>query len=143
MRIGINGYEAVIPRFGYDLDTKLPIRVGSGAYCFELLTSLNKIDKKNNYLVYLPQKPTQDLPKESVNWKYKIIPARKLWTITALTPEFLFKKEKPDVFFTPTHYLPPFAPKNSVISILDISYIYFPGLFAKKDLISLLEKITS
>ena len=137
MRIGINGYEAVIPRFGYDLDTKLPIRVGSGAYCFELLTSLNKIDKKNNYLVYLPQEPTPDLPKESANWKYRTIPARKLWTVTALAPEFLFKKGKPDVFFTPTHYLPPFAPKKSVISILDVSYIYFPDLFAKKDLVRL------
>ena len=45
MTIGINGYEAVVSRFGYDPKTGLPIRVGSGEYCFELLLNLNKIDK--------------------------------------------------------------------------------------------------
>lgn len=137
MNIAINGYEAVIPRFGFDPETKLPIRVGSSVYCYELLVNLNKIDKKNDYVIYLPQKPTADMPEESENWKYKVIRARKLWTVTALTQEFLFKKEKIDVFFTPTHYLPPFAPKNSVISVLDVSYILFPNLFKKKDLIQL------
>ena len=137
MNIAINGYEAVVPRFGYDKKTNLPIKVGSGAYCFELLKSLYEIDKKNNYLIYLPQKPTADMPKETTHWKYKTIQARKLWTVTALSPEFLFKKEKTDVFFTPTHYLPPFAPKNCVITILDVSYIYFPELFNKRDLVQL------
>ena len=44
MVIGINGFEAVVPRFGYDKKTGLPNRVGSGQYCFELLISLHKID---------------------------------------------------------------------------------------------------
>lgn len=137
MRIAINGYEAVLPRFGFDEKTKLPIRVGSSAYCFELLKNLNKIDRKNNYTVFLPTKPTFDLPKETQNWKYKIIPKSKLWTITALTPHFLFGGNNIDVFFNPGHYLPPFAPRKSVISILDVSYLYFPELFKKNDLVKL------
>lgn len=134
MTIGINGYEAVVPRFGYDSVTGLPRRVGSGEYCFELLLNLNKIDKKNNYIIYLPQNPTSDMPKESENWHYKIIRPRKLWTLFGLSLEFLLKRSKVDVFFSPTHYLPLFCPKNSVISILDLSYIHFPELFKNSDL---------
>ncbi len=137
MKIGINGYEAVVPRFGYDKETKLPIRVGSGQYGYEIIKNLNKIDRKNDYLIYLPVNPSSDMPNVSENWKYKIISSRKLWTVTALSPHFIRNRSKVDVFFTPTHYLPPFAPKKSVISILDVSYIYFPQLFTKKDLIQL------
>ncbi|EKD86692.1 MAG: group 1 glycosyl transferase [uncultured bacterium] len=139
MVIGINGYEAVVSRFGYNSKTKLPNRVGSSAYCFELLINLNKLDKENEYLIYVPHKPTSDLPSESENWKYKIIPNRKFWTITSLGPHFLLNRKKLDVFFSPTHYLPPFGPGNSVISVLDVSYLYFPELFTKKDLIQLKE----
>jgi glycosyltransferase involved in cell wall biosynthesis len=137
MIIGINGYEAVVPRFGYDLKTGLPRRVGSGEYCFQLLVNLNKIDKKNNYIIYLPQKPTADLPKEAKNWHYKIVGPKKMWTLIGLSLEFLFRRSKPDVFFSPTHYLPIFAPKKSAISILDVSYIHFPELFKSADLAQL------
>ena len=134
MLIGINGYEAVVPRFGYDQRTGLPRRVGSGEYCYQLLRNLHKIDKKNKYLIYLPQSPTVDLPKESSNWHYKIIRPRKLWTLFGLSLEFLLRRSKPDVFLSPTHYLPIFAPSRSAISILDVSYIRFPELFKPNDL---------
>lgn len=134
MTIGINGYEAVVPRFGYDPKTGLPRRVGSGEYCFELLLNLNRIDKKNNYIIYLPQNPTIDLPKESTNWHYKIVRPRKMWTLLGLSLEFFLRRSKPDVFLSPTHYLPIFAPIRSFISILDVSYLKFPELFQKSDL---------
>ncbi len=136
MKIGINGYEAVVPRFGYNKTTNLPNRVGSSVYCFELLKNLAKIDIKNNYEIFLPQSPTNDLPKATDVWKYRVLPSRKMWTITSLSLSLL-KDRSLDVFFTPTHYLPIFAPKKSVVSILDVSYIYFPELFKKKDLIQL------
>ena len=91
MTIGINGYEEVVRRFGYDEKTGLPRRVGSGEYCFELLLNLNKLDKENNYIIYLPQAPSSDLPKESSNWRYKIVRPRKMWTLLGLSLEFLFK----------------------------------------------------
>lgn len=137
MRIGINGYEAVVPRFGYDKKTGLPNRVGSSEYCFELLSFLYKRDKKNEYLIYLPQEKTFDLPQESNNWRYRIIKQRRLWTALGLSLEFFLKKPKFDVFFSPTHYLPIFVPYPSVISVLDLSYIHFPYLFKKSDLLQL------
>lgn len=121
-------------RFGYDTKTGLPRRVGSGEYCFELLLNLNKIDKKNNYIIYLPQQPTSDLPKESSRWHYKIVGPRKMWTLIGLSLEFLLRRSKPDVFFSPTHYLPIVSPKKSAVSILDVSYIRYPQLFKKSDL---------
>lgn len=137
MRIGINGYEAVVPRFGYDLKKGLPNRVGSGKYCFELLLNFSNLDKENEYFIYLPTKPTEDLPKESTRWHYKIVGPRRFWTALGLSLEFFFKKPRLDVFFSPTHYLPPFVPYPSVISVLDLSYIHFPYLFKKSDLLQL------
>jgi len=134
MTIGINGYEAVISRFGYGQKSGLPRRVGSGEYCYQLLVNLHKIDKENAYIIYLPQYPTRDLPKESSTWHYKIVKPRKLWTIIGLSLEFLFRRSKPDVFLSPTHYLPIFTPNCSMISILDTSYIHFPELFKSNDL---------
>lgn len=132
--IGINGYEAVVSRFGYDPKTGLPRRVGSGEYCFELLVNLHKLDNQNQYLIYLPQNPTSDMPKERENWHYKIVRPRKMWTLFGLSLEFLFRKSKVDVFFSPTHYLPLVLPRRSAVSVLDLSYIRFPELFKKRDL---------
>ena len=136
MNIGINGYEAVVSRFGFDKKTNLPVRVGSGEYAYELLLELSKVDKKNNYYVYLPIKPTRDMPSENKQWRYIVFPSKKLWTLLGLSNKLLKNKEKINVFFSPTHYLPPIAPK-SVISILDVSYLKFPDLFKKKDLYQL------
>ncbi len=135
MRIGINGYEAVVPRLGYE-ENGLPKRVGSGEYCYQLLVNLNRIDKKNEYLIYLPKEPTSDLPKESSTWHYKIVKKRSKWNLFDLSFAF-FKRERLDVFFSPTHYLPLFLPFPSVISILDLSYLKFPSLFKKRDLYQL------
>jgi glycosyltransferase involved in cell wall biosynthesis len=134
MTIGINGYEAVVSRFGHDTETGLPRRVGSSEYCFQLLLNLNRIDKKNEYLIYLPQSPTPDLPQESANWHYKIIKPKKMWTLFRLSLEFLLGLSRPDIFFSPTHYLPIFSPKKSAISVLDVSYLKFPELFKRSDL---------
>lgn len=143
MNIGINGYEAVIPRFGFDEKTGLPIRVGSSIYCYELLVHLNRIDKKNDYVIYLPPLTGSDpaslgLPRTSKNWKYVFVKKRVgPWTITGLGLELLKAKSSIDIFFSPTHYLPFFVPGKSVVSILDVSYLHFPQLFKKKDLYQL------
>ncbi len=135
MKIGINGFEAVIPRFGYD-KSGLPNRVGSSEVCFELLSQLSKIDKKNKYSIFLPVPPTADLPTESENWHYEVIPDSKLWTVVGLGKKLLYG-EKFDVFFSPTHYGPLITRSPEVVSVLDVSYKYFPELFKKKDLAQL------
>lgn len=137
MNIGINGYEAVVPRFGYDAKTGLPNRAGSGEYCYQLINKLYQTDNTNNYVIYLPVAPAADMPKARVNWNYKIVKSKVLWTLLGLSRYFLGNPDKLDVFFSPTHYLPLYVPCKSVISLMDLSYLYFPGAFKKKDLYQL------
>ncbi len=137
MVIGINGYEAIVGRFGNDVKTNIPKRVGSSEYCFELLVNLHKIDIRNQYIIFLPQNPTPDLPKNSKNWYYKVLGPKRFWMIFGLSLELLFRRSKIDLLFSPTHYLPIFSPYKSAISVLDLSFIHFPELFKKKDLYQL------
>lgn len=137
MNIGINGYEAVVPRFGYDKKTGLPNRVGSGEFCFQLLKSLFDLDKKNNYFIYLPIPPSSDLPKENSNWHYVVFSSKKLWTLISLSKKLFNNKNNLDVFFSPTHYSPFTFLCPSVVAILDVSYLHFPGMFSRRDLYQL------
>lgn len=134
MKIGINGYEAVVPRFGFDEDG-IPNRVGSSEVCFQLLNQLSKIDSKNSYIIYVPFAPTSDMPKETGNWKYTIVHGKRLWTLFAL--KNAVNQDRLDIFFNPSHYSPFLLNCPQVITILDVSYKYFPELFKKKDLYKL------
>jgi glycosyltransferase involved in cell wall biosynthesis len=136
MNIGINGFEAVVPRFGFR-ENGLPNRVGSSEYCYQLLNNLQKIDNKNNYIIYLPTKVPADMPAENSRWKYDSFSVKKLWTLLGLGRKLSKNPDNLSVFFSPTHYLPLRVPVPSVISILDVSYHHYPALFNKKDLLQL------
>lgn len=125
MRIGVDGNEA-----------NVKYRVGAGQYAFEILKRLYSLDQKNQYLIYLKDNPLSDFPKERENWRYLFFGAKKLWTQISL-PVKLFFGPKLDLFFTPTHYAPRFSPVPRVITIFDLSYLYFPELFRKSDLYQL------
>lgn len=123
MKISIDGYEANVKD-----------RLGSSQVAFELLKSFEKIDEKNEYTILLPEKPLDDLPKEREGWKYKLLKPKTLWTKIAL-PLFLFSnKKKIDLFFSPTHYLPQYCPTKKIVTIFDLSFLHFPGMFEKGDL---------
>ena len=124
MIIGIDGNEANIER-----------RVGVNQYAFEILWGLYKLQDniKINYkfIVYLKNKPLNDLPKENNNWKYKIIPGKGLWIITKLMPWLLFTKDKPKVLFSPSHYTVPISTVPRVCSIMDLGYLNSSEQFEK------------
>ena len=126
MIIGIDGNEANVEN-----------KVGIGEYAYELLMQFHKSQSLNlKFQVYLKDIPRQDMPSPTSNFTYKIIGPRKLWTQFAL-PLRLLLGRKPDVFFTPSHYAPRFSLVPTAIAIMDLSYIHFPHLFAKKDLYQL------
>jgi len=126
MIIGIDGNEANIKN-----------RVGVNTYAFELLWNLWKLQgewkSKHRLIVYLKDDPLSDLPKETQNFKYKVIPGKGLWIITKLMPNLFLSKPKPDIFFSPSHYLPFIAPMPQVCSIMDLGYLEFSEQFTKKD----------
>lgn len=122
MSIGIDGNEANVKE-----------RVGVSEYAFELLREFSSA----KFIVYLKDKPRNELPQESKNWHYRVIGPRRLWTQIGLPLDLYFHRPRPDVFFTPTHYAPRFSPVPTVISIMDLSYIHFPEMFKKLDLYQL------
>lgn len=127
MIIGIDGNEANVEN-----------KVGISEYAFELLQQFKKYQMPNvKFQIYLKDLPREDMPKEKEGWKYKIIKPKKLWTQLGLPFNLFLSSPRPDVFFTPTHYAPRFCPVPTAISIMDLSYIYFPQLFKKSDLYQL------
>lgn len=127
MIVGIDGNEANVAK-----------RVGIGEYAHRLLDEFSRTKKKNlKFVIYLKNHPLDHMPEENATFKYKIIGPKKLWTQFALPLALLVGKNKPDIFFTPSHYAPRIALMPTAISIMDVSYLHFPDLFAKKDLYQL------
>lgn len=122
-RIWIDGYEANVPQ-----------RLGSGQMAYEVIRNIEKLDKKNDYTILLPSLPREDMPKERKGFKYKILKPSKLWTRIALPFALYTTKVKPDVFYTPTHYIPRFSPVKRVVTIFDLAFLRYQQMFTKKDL---------
>jgi len=126
MIIGIDGNEA-----------NQESRVGIGQFAFNVIKEIERIDKKNEYIVYLKQTPLPDLPLERPSFKYKVFGPGKLWTQIALPIKLFTQKENIDLFFSPSHYSPRFSPVPTIISIMDLWHHRHPEQFAKKDLYQL------
>ena len=133
MIIGIDGNEANVEK-----------RVGIGEYAFELLSQFSsskfippKAGQSSKFIIYLKDKPRDDLPSRNENWRYRVVGPRKLWTQIGLPLSLFLHEPRPDVFFSPTHYAPRFSPSPTAISIMDLSYIYYPEMFRKSDLYQL------
>lgn len=130
MTIGIDGNEANVVR-----------RVGIGEYAYELLIQFYILRENgmtnSHFTIYLKETPLPDMPKPTSWWKYVIVKPQKLWTQIGLPIHLFTHFPRPDVFFTPSHYAPRISPVPTVISIMDLSYIHFPKLFAKHDLYQL------
>ncbi len=125
MIIAIDGYEANVQN-----------RVGIGRYAFEILTHLHEIVdvSRHSVRIYLPSSPLPDMPKATAGWKYRVIGPRKFWTFIGFPKALFWDKPAANVIFSPTHYAPRFVHIPSVISIMDLSYLYFPEMFRVKDL---------
>ena len=125
MIVGIDGNEANIES-----------RVGVNQYCFSLLWGIYKLQGEwkntHRFIVYLKNSPLSDLPKPTKYFEYKVIPGGGAWIVRKLTPN-LFRKPKPDIFFSPSHYVPLLAPMPRVCSIMDLGYLKFSGQFKKYD----------
>ncbi len=128
MIIGIDGNEANVIN-----------KVGISEYAFELLKQCEGFSRIQDvgFRIYLKEQPRDDLPKEKNSWKYRVVGPSRFWTQIGLPLDLYLHRTRPDIFFSPTHYAPRFSPIPTVISIMDVSYIYFPEMFKKSDLYQL------
>lgn len=122
MLIGIDGNEANITN-----------RVGVGQYAFKLIWHLYNLDTKNQYIIYLKDKPSLNLPKTRNNWNYHVFGPQKLWTRFGLPIHLFTHKDKLNLFFSPSHYSPSLCPFPTIPTIHDLGYLQFQKQFTKKD----------
>ncbi len=112
-------------------------QVGVSVYTLELLKYFkSKSSKKLEFIVYLRENPKQIMPSESDFFKYEIVKGKTLW-LQLYLPIHLISHRKPDVFFSPAHFVPRIGKFKSVVTIHDLSYFYYPNEFLKKDLYKL------
>lgn len=101
---------------------------GTEYYSLQIILGLARIDRKNQYILYSPKPIYNRLGDLPQNFKIKVIPFPKLWSQIRLSMEIL-KKPKVDVWFFPAHTIPIIAPKNSVVTLHDLGFKYFPELY--------------
>lgn len=111
------------------------MRTGTEWYSFHLIKELAKIDKKNDYILYLDKEPADDLKeavKDNKNFKFKLLkwPWSQFWTLGRLSLEMLFKS--PDVLFVPAHGLPFFCPKKTITTVHDIAFVHESVLYRRQ-----------
>lgn len=125
MYIGIDGNEANVNN-----------KVGVNYYAYEILWALYKLNNKNKiknrFLIYLKAPPLVGMPPENGYWKYKLLKGKGVWILTKLMPYLIFNK-KPDVLFSPSHYLPPLSLIPMICTIHDLGYLKFSEQFKKRD----------
>ncbi|MFZ4648149.1 MAG: glycosyltransferase family 4 protein [Patescibacteria group bacterium] len=100
-------------------------RTGTEWYSFYLIKNLAKIDKNNKYILYLDERPQEDLKKivsNNPNFSFIVLawPLNFFWTLGRLSLEMLI--HRPDVLFVPGHTMPLFYPKKTIITIHDIAF---------------------
>lgn len=126
MIIGIDGNEANVSERS----------VGIHQYAFEILWAFYRINKtsknRNTFVIYLSKPHISELPPPDKQWRYEILRGNRLWILLTLTPRLIFK-EKIDVFFSPSHYLPLFTGVPMVCTIHDLGYLVFTEQFKKYD----------
>jgi glycosyltransferase involved in cell wall biosynthesis len=131
MIIGIDANEANVER-----------KVGISEVAYNTLDQFSRINAEkvnpaNSFNIYLKEKPREDMPTPTTFWKYNIFGPAKLWTQFALPINLYTHFPHPDVFFSLTHYAPRFSPVPTVVSVMDLAYLYFPQLFKPSDLYQL------
>jgi len=96
----------------------------------ELIKALIKEDQENIYWLYSPA----PLPKTIIGATNRIrnivVPGKRFWTVWALSREL--KKNPPDIFWSPSNFLPYNLPKKSVATIHDLAFHLFPKSYSLK-----------
>ncbi len=114
MLIGFDGSRAFVSS-----------RTGTENYSFQLLKALSKIDRVNQYVVYMRPdvKAGEGWP---VNFHFKEIPWPRFWTQGGLALQTF--KDKLDVLFVPAHTLPLISKPGlkTVVTVHDLGSEYLP-----------------
>lgn len=109
-------------------------KTGTEWYSYNLILELAKIDSRNRYFLYSPDKLGGQLAQLPGNFTEKVLtwPPRYLWTMLRLSWEMC--RQAPDVLFVPAHIIPLVSPAKTVTTIMDIGFVSKSELYPQKEL---------
>lgn len=123
-------------RIGIDInEANVKNRVGTGQYCYHILQHWYK-NQDIDFHLYHRDPLQNDLPAEDDHWHYHQVGPSRAWIRFGL-PLHLLTHPRHNVFWSPAHYAPWYPGGNSVVTIHDLAYEYFPDLFLPSDLYKL------
>jgi glycosyltransferase involved in cell wall biosynthesis len=92
------------------------------------------LDTRNDYLLYLDADATESFPVRQNNFNTKVLRSSFGWTQLRL-PQAL-AADRPDVYFSPHHWLPVFSSGfKRVIAIFDLAFLKYPQYFGWKSVL--------
>jgi glycosyltransferase involved in cell wall biosynthesis len=105
-------------------------KTGVEWYSFYLLRELAKLDRINEYLLYVQNPPEAEKQGYSSNFRLQHLswPFPFLWNQCRLSWEMLLRP--PEVLFVPSRPLPLTSPKKSVVTIHDVGFARYPHLYS-------------
>lgn len=108
---------------------QFPTPTGVEVYSNHLIDELQKLaDKEETNLLLLT--PLSKCLMDSPYVSQKIIKGKRLWTLGKLSYAFWKRRGLVDTLFVPSHILPLFLPKRSVITIHDVAWKHFPESYS-------------
>jgi glycosyltransferase involved in cell wall biosynthesis len=112
--------------------TTKPKLTGTEYYSIEIIKNLAQVDQNNRYLLYAQFDPSKRLGPLPGNFRTKVMPFPRLWSQVRLSWEMFMRR--PDVLFVPSHTVPVYHPKNTVVTLHDLGFKHFPELYSPKEL---------
>jgi glycosyltransferase involved in cell wall biosynthesis len=117
--IGIDASRALVAK-----------RTGTEHYSAQLLRALSTLPeaRERRIVLYTNSSPAEaeeglgfELPP---NWRIRAIPFPRLWTHARLSLEMATRP--PGVLFVPSHVVPLWHPRRTVVTVHDLGYLYYP-----------------
>ncbi|MFA5155614.1 MAG: glycosyltransferase family 1 protein [Patescibacteria group bacterium] len=107
-------------------------KTGTEWYSFYLIQELARLDRNNQYWLYVNQPARPELLaliKDNPNFSVRLLrwPLVFFWTLGRLTWEMFWRR--PDVLFIPAHALPLFGPRRTVNTIHDLAFLRERNLY--------------
>lgn len=113
------------PVFGIDASRALSnAPTGTEYYARALIEALLRAESHFDFRLYTRARPPQNFFPATNNYEIRAIPFPRLWTHLRLSFEMLTRA--PDALFVPSHVLPLIHPRNSIVTVHDLGYKYFP-----------------
>lgn len=97
---------------------------GTEYYSRALIDAMLRLNSDVAFILYTNKSPRPDFFPPTGNFQVRTIPLARLWTHLRLSYEMMARA--PNALFVPAHVLPPIHPRNSIVTIHDLGYKFFP-----------------